>query len=114
MTSSTDPLQDVPLFVRPTDKADTYAQAVVRVLSDGQWHAAKAICQEIPELDKRTLRTIRDRSRGAMIGSQKGYRLTIYASKEEVDHYIRLCYKTMREYSQNAVHVENFRNRILR
>jgi hypothetical protein len=103
---------DVPLFQpRQTDKADTYQQAVMRILSDGRWHSAQSICVNIPELDKRTLRTIRDRARGSIIGGQAGYRLTISASKEEVDAYIRMCYRNMREYQQTAVNVENFRNR---
>lgn len=100
---------DVPLFVRPTDKADTFQQAVMNLLADGHWHSAQSIVMAIPELDKRTIRTIRDRARGAIIGGQLGYRLTRCASKEEVDGYIRMCYKNMREYQQNAIHVENFR-----
>jgi hypothetical protein len=109
MMPSANPI-DVPLFQpRQTDKADTFRQAVLNLLNDGQWHAAKAICEAIPELDKRTIRTIRDRAKGAIIGGQHGYRLTRCATKEETDAYIRLCYKNMREYQQNAVHVENFR-----
>lgn len=103
---------DVPLFQpRQTDKADTFRQAVLNVLNDGHWHSAQAICREIPELDKRTLRTIRERARGAILGGQGGYRLTRCATKEETDRYIRMCYKNMREYQQSAIHVENFRAR---
>jgi hypothetical protein len=93
------------------DKADQYTQAVMSELSDGHWHSARSLCQRIPEIDKRVIRTIRDRSKGAVIGSQKGYRLTRCATKEETDAYIRMCYKNMREYQQTAVHVENFRAR---
>lgn len=101
---------DVPLFQpRQTDKADTFRQAVLNLLNDGAWHSAKAICEAIPELDKRTIRTIRDRAKGSIIGGGAGYRLTRFASKEECDRYIRLCYKNMRHYQQTAVHVENFR-----
>lgn len=107
--TSTSPV-DVPLFQpRKTDKADTYQQAVMNLLSDGYWHSAQSICQQIPEIDKRVIRTIRDRSRGAIIGSEKGYKLTRLATKAETDRYIRMCYKNMREYQQTAVHVENFR-----
>lgn len=108
-TTSTE--QDVSLFVRKADKADTFYQPVLNLLSDGKWHSAQSICQAIPELDKRTIRTIRDRARGAIIGSERGYRMTRYATKEETDRYIRMCYKMMREYSQTAVYVENFRIR---
>lgn len=109
--TNTNPVVDVSLFVRKTDKADTYAQAVIRLLNDGHWHSAKSICQDIPELTTRDLRDIRKNSRGSIIGGGQGYRLTLHASKEEVDRYIRLCYKNMREYSNTAVQVENFRNR---
>jgi hypothetical protein len=83
----------------------------MNLLSDGNWHSAKAIVKEIPELDKRTIRSIRMRSRGAVIGGQHGYRLTRAATKQETDRYIRMCYKNVREYQQTAVHVENFRAR---
>lgn len=103
---------DVPLFQpRQMDKADTFQQAVLRLLNDGRWHSAKAICAAIPELDKRTIRDIRDRTRGAILSSKYGYKLTRFATKIETDRYIRMCYKTMREYQQSAIHVENFRNR---
>lgn len=109
MTTSTE--QDVSLFVRKADKADTFYQPVLNLLNDGKWHSAQSICVAIPELDKRTIREIRDRAKGGIIGSDKGYRLTRCATKEETDRYIRMCYKTMREYSDNAIRVENFRAR---
>lgn len=108
--TNTDPV-DVNLFVRKADKADTYYQPVLNLLNDGRWHSAQSICVAIPELDKRTIRDIRDRAKGAIIGGQLGYRLTRAATKAETDAYIRLCYKNMKEYQQTAVHVENFRNR---
>ena len=108
--TNTNPV-DVTLFVRRTDKADTYTQAVLRLLGDGAWHSAKAIVAAIPELTTRDIRDIRTRARGAIIGSDKGYKLTRCATKAETDRYIRMCYKNMRDYQQNAVHVENFRSR---
>lgn len=99
---------DVPLFPRVEDKADTYLPAVLRLLRDGRWHSAHAICQAIPELDKRVLREIRHRAKGQIISSAKGYQLTTYASADDIRHYLAVCYRNMREYQQTAIHVENF------
>lgn len=72
-------------FVHDTnDKAARLRQPMMNVLQDSRWHTASELRRWIPELDDRTARAIAERSKGSILGSDRGYRLLAYCSIEEI------------------------------
>ena len=72
-------------FVRETDdKAARLREPMMNVLRDTRWHTANELRHWIPELDDRTARAIAERSKGSILGSDRGYRLLAYCSIEEI------------------------------
>ncbi len=66
------------------DKATLHTPYVMTKLADGQWHQAGELCEGVMGLDDRTVRAIAERSRGCIVSSQVGYRLTQHATLREV------------------------------
>ena len=74
----------LPLIHESNDKAERLRQPMINILQDSRWHTAKDLRRWIPELDDRTARSIAERSKGRVIGSDRGYRLLAYASIQEI------------------------------
>jgi len=96
-------------FTRTADRADQAASLVYAILADGQWHTARAI-RLATSLDERTMRLIADRSRGAILGGQNGYKLTRFATGEEADRAERWLQSQARRMTERAVEIRRARN----
>jgi hypothetical protein len=96
-------------FRRTVDAAEALAPAVRRVLEDGQWHTAKAL-RAVIGIGDRELRLVAERSRGTILGSQLGYKLTRFATVEEVDHVERWLQSQSRKMTHRAVEIRRARN----
>jgi hypothetical protein len=93
-----------------TSRAQQYADHVITLLSDGSWRRAKAICAAIPGLTDRSLRMIAEQSRGSILGGQKGYCLTKYASNDEIDRCERWLLSQADSMRGRAVEIRKARN----
>ena len=93
-----------------TDKAEKHTAAVYAILADGCWHTAKAL-RLILGVDDRTMRLIADRSHGAILGGQSGYKLTRCASVDEIDHAERWLLSQAAKMTDRAREIRIARNR---
>lgn len=78
-------------------------------LSDGQWHLGKCLLRDLGT-NERVLRAIADKSAGAVISSDKGYKLTAKATVEEIDHAERRLLSQARKMQERAVEIRRARN----
>lgn len=76
--------QSLPIIHDTDDKASRLREPMMNVLRDSRWHTANELRRWIPELDDRTARAIAERSKGSILGSDRGYRLLAYCSIEEI------------------------------
>jgi hypothetical protein len=85
---------------------------VYQWLSDGQWHTAKSFAGGIARQRgfDRLLRIIADRSQGRIISGQFGYKLTQFATSEEIDHAERWLLSQARKMTERAVEIRKARN----
>lgn len=100
------------LFARQADRsrAAKYRNQVFDVLADGAWHRAKSLCAGLPGLTDRALRQIAEESRGTVISGQNGYRLTRFASTEEIDHCERWLLSQSQHMKERALEIRRARN----
>lgn len=102
-------INGAPLFHTEPDKADRLTLPVMNTLGNGEWWNAKRLCQSIEGLDRRTLREISERARGAIISDAKvGYKLNDFATKEERRHCENVFIAMSRKYAQKAVDVQTY------
>lgn len=66
-------------------KAVKYQDRMLDLLSDGQWWKGRVLCAVL-HTNERVIRQIADRQQGAVISSDHGYKLTRFASLNEIDH----------------------------
>ena len=66
------------------DKASTFTPHMIAKHRDGCCHSDADICEGVQGLDDRTIRAIAERSRGVILSSQLGYKLTEHATMTEV------------------------------
>lgn len=78
-------------------------------LSDGQWHLGKSLQRDLGT-NERVLRAIADHSHGAVISSEKGYKLTAKATVEEIDHAERRLLSQAKKMQERAVEIRRARN----
>lgn len=97
------------LLASVSDKAERHTSQVYSQLSDGAWHTAKALKLTLG-VDDRTMRLIADRSHGAILGGQSGYKLTRCASVEEIDHAERWLISQANKMRERAVEIRRARN----
>jgi hypothetical protein len=71
---------------RDQETAQQLTAAFLDALSDGQWHLRRDLCEAIPGLTERAARLIAEHSHGSVIGSSRGYKLTVHATVAELDH----------------------------
>lgn len=97
------------LFRESDDKATRLRLAVMTALGTGAWWTAHDLCVAIEGLDKRTIRLISERARGAIISSDRlGYKLNDHATKEERAHCENVFLTLARKYQQKAVDVRQY------
>ena len=99
------------LFYRDQETAQRLTTAFLSALEDGQWHLRRDLVQAIPGLTERAARLIAEHSRGAVIGSSRGYKLTVAASVEELDHAERQLISQASKMKARAVEIRKARNR---
>ncbi len=94
------------------DNAEIIKALVYDWLSDGQWHTAKSFQVEGVEMRgiDRVLRTVAERSKGQVISGQKGYKLTRFATVEEIDHAESWLLSQARHMTARAVEIRRARN----
>ena len=85
--------------------------AFFRALEDGRWHLRRDLCREINGLTERQCRLIAEGSQGRVIGSAKGYRLTRFASVDEIDHAERQLVSQANKMKARALEIRICRNR---
>lgn len=93
-----------------TDKALRYRKQFYEVLSDGAWHLRKEVCKLIPQLSDRACRQIAENSKGQVLSGQLGYKLTKFATNEEIDHAERWLLSQARHMTERAVQIRKCRN----
>ena len=107
-----------PLPLRTTtriDQAEIVRPLVYNWLEDGSWHTSKSFerkwntGERIIGLD-RLLRIVAERSQGQIISGQKGYKLTKYATTEEIDHAERWLLSQASKMKARAVEIRKCRN----
>jgi len=96
---------------RDHDAAQQLTGAFYKALEDGGWHLRRELVHAIPGLTERSARLIASASRGLIIGSAKGYKLTAYATQIEVDHAEAQLRSQAREMLRRVVQIRNCRNR---
>jgi hypothetical protein len=82
-------MTELPLFshltARQTVKAAKLLDCLIDELHDGQWHTAKEL-GPILRTNERVIRKCADLSRGRIVGSDAGYKLTRFCTIAELDH----------------------------
>jgi hypothetical protein len=99
------------LRVADQERAVRFEQQFMDVLTDGAWHLRREICRLVPGLTERACRQIAENSKGAVIGSAKGYKLTKHATVEELDHFERSMLSQGRKMIDRVREVRVARNR---
>lgn len=103
------PRQRMFLFSR----AERYADKVDRLLetlADGQWYTARELTR-ILLVDDRTLRKYADLSGGRVISGDLGYKLTRFATNDEIDHAEARLLSQARKMQDRAREIRICRNR---
>jgi hypothetical protein len=108
---TTQPLPFVRVY---KDKAARLSGAMLRVLADGRWHSAADLAVLVDDLDDRTCRAIAERSDGAILSSQSGYKLTEFATAAECRHAESVLQGQARKMLARAVEIRNARARASR
>jgi len=91
------------------DAAQKLTGAFLSALHDGGWHKGRELCALLGT-DERTIRKIADQSRGSVISSDRGYKLTAFATVEEVDHAERRLLSQARKMTERATEIRRCRN----
>lgn len=96
---------------RDTQKADAHTDAVYAQLEDGAWHLCKALCHAIPGLNDRAVRMIASDSKGQIVGSDKGYKLTAHLTATELVKWEQAQRSQAKETLRRIVRTRNAFNR---
>lgn len=98
------------LWAPKEDRAAALAPLVFAVLGDAKWHTRKELAARISGLTERVVRIIAERSDGAIIGGQQGYRLTKYATSSECVRAERWLHSQGRKMIQRALDIRKARH----
>lgn len=93
------------------DAATRLTGAFMAHLEDGGWHLRRDLCKAIPGLTERAARLIAEHSQGAVIGSSRGYKLTVHATVAELDHAERQLISQAEKMRGRALEIRRARNR---
>jgi hypothetical protein len=78
-------------------------------LADAQWHRAKDLARVL-HTDDRTIRRLGDVSGGRVISGQLGYKLTRFATNDEIDHAEAWLRSQASKMLERAVEIRRARN----
>jgi len=92
------------------DAAQKLTGAFLSALHDGGWHKGRELCAAL-QTDERTIRQAAADSGGAVISGQLGYRLTAYATTQEIDRAENFYRSQARHMLKRAIQVRKARNR---
>lgn len=92
-----------------TDKAEKHAAQVYAALASGDWMTRRQL-ERLTGLDDRVIRMVAEQSKGRVISGQSGYRLTKFASVEEIDHAERWLLSQANKMRERAVEIRRARN----
>lgn len=90
-------------------KAAEYMDRFLSALTDGQWHKSSEL-QTTLRTSERVLRKCADASKGRVISGQQGYKLTRFATVEEVDHAEAWLLSQARQMTDRAREIRVARN----
>lgn len=97
------------LLTAINDQAVQHAHAVLTALADGDWHTRRQL-EQVTHLSDRTIRAIAEGSRGQVISGQLGYKLTRFATVEEIDHAERWLLSQAAKMKDRALEIRRARN----
>lgn len=107
-------MTDLPLFAslthRQTLKAARLLDCLLDELHDGQWHTAKELGPVLRTND-RVIRKCADLSKGRVISGDLGYKLTRFATTEELDHAEARLNSQANKMKARALEIRQCRNR---
>jgi len=102
-----------PEFTFTVAEREKYAEKVDRlleVLQDGKWYTARELCRLLLVGDDRTIRKWADLSGGRVISTEQGYKLTRFATNDEIDHAENRLLSQARRMTERAVEIRKARN----
>lgn len=91
-------------------RAAKFRDRVLEHLDDGEWHRAKEICACFDGLTDRALRQIAEESHGSVISGQQGYKLTKFATTEEIDRAENWMLSQIEHMKKRVVDIRKARN----
>jgi len=100
---------------RDRDSSVLLEPLVYQLLADGQWHTARSfqdvgnVTIKITGID-RMVWLVAERSAGKIISGQKGYKLTKFATTEEIDHAERWLLSQASKMKARALEIRRSRN----
>ena len=94
---------------RVTRTAAEYLDRFLDALTDGRWHKAGELQTRLHTSD-RVLRKCADLSAGRVISGQDGYKLTRFATNDEIDHAERWLLSQARKMTERATEIRRVRN----
>ncbi len=106
---------ELPLFAvqialpRVQQKAAEMMDRFLVQLQDGQWHKAKDLSWSLHTSD-RVIRAMAEQSSGRVISGQEGYKLTRYATNDEIDHAEGWLISQANKMKARAVEIRRARN----
>jgi hypothetical protein len=95
---------------RSADQAEKLSSWFYAILERGAWVKGRDICA-LMATNERVLRQIADRSQGRVISGQHGYKLTKFATTEEIDHAERWLLSQGHKMIDRAREIRIARNR---
>jgi hypothetical protein len=103
-------MNQLPLHFRVNQKAAQTQDRFLELLLDGDWHKGSWLALRLHTSD-RVVRLCADRSGGRVISGQEGYKLTRYATTDEIDHAEAWLLSQARKMTERAVEIRKCRNR---
>ena len=94
---------------RQAQKAIALADRFLEELSDGRWHLASEIAQRLRTND-RVIRRCADLSGGRVISGDAGYKMTRFATGDEIDHAEARLLSQARKMTERATEIRRARN----
>ena len=98
------------LLPRVHRKAAEMMDRFYEQLQDGQWHKGSALSTRLHTSD-RVVRMCAERSQGRVISGQLGYKMTRFATGDEIDHAEAWLLSQASKMKERAVEIRICRNR---
>jgi hypothetical protein len=102
--------QSITFFASDAARWAQKLDRLLAILSDGHWYKASEIARLMASND-RLIRRLADLSDGQIISGQYGYKLTRFATNEEIDHAEAWLLSQAKHMQQRALEIRQCRNR---